>query len=275
MTSPAGLSGVSKTAILTLRARADEHAREDRIFADPIAAEWFSRMQWPSEELDAWYGPDAQRNLAFRADDIDEIARRYHATHPATCAIELGCGLSTRRDRLGTAAPPRWLDVDLPEVAALRRSWGIEHEQVGSSVLDYAWMDNVTGPSDSNLFIAEGLFYYLPRAQVDLLLAKMRQRFAGSALILDVIGENDYDKLLQNTTRVGSPIQWKLTPPYDNVLEDFGLQTLEEFEPVRLNDDALHRYWDLFDAKLQAAIYFAWHTPAFWAGRSGTVLGRL
>lgn len=271
------LSGVSKTAILTIRARADEHGRDDRVFEDPLAVNWWARLSWP-EELDPWYADDAQANLAFRADDLDRIVRRYAATQPAVRITELGCGLSTRQDRLSDLSVEHWLDVDLPEVVDLRHSWGAggdRHEHVGGSVLDHAWMDHLGGDPASHIFIAEGLLYYLPRPDVDTLLAELARRFAGSVLTMDVIGANDYPKLLENTTSVGSPIQWKFEGEYKNVLEDFDLQTVEGFEPDRLTKEMLARYWHRFSAGLQGSIYWARNVEEFWQRRSGTILGRL
>jgi len=268
------LSGVSKTAILTIRARADEHARDDGVFDDPVAADWWSRLSWPPD-LDEWYADDAQGNLAFRAHDIDLIVCEYASTRPAISVIELGCGLSTRRERLQDLASTRWVDVDLPEVAELRKKWGASGQQVGCSVLDHSWMDHVAGDPANHIFIAEGLLYYLPRAGVDALLAELERRFAGSAFIMDVIGKNDHAKLLENTARVGSPIQWCHEGDFEQVLETFGLGSIEGLEPAALNEAALTRYWDRFSKRLQVAIYWAMNAEDFRGGRSGTVIGRL
>lgn len=272
------LPGVSKTAVLTLRARAEEHARADRVFADPLAAEWYTRVTWPPE-LDAWYSADAQYPIAFRADDVDHILWGYASPLPALTVVELGCGLSTRRSRIGEHLPlERWIDVDLPEVIALRRSWGDagdRHHLVARSVLDRRWMDEVTGDPASLVFLAEGLLYYLPRAEVDQLLLELRSRFPGAVLLLDVLGANDYPTLLRNTTAVGSPVTWKLEADFDDVLGDLGLCVVPGLEPDRLMADALARYWPRFDAKLRGAIYWARSNPLVWRGRSGMVLGRL
>lgn len=272
------LTGVSKTAILTLRARADEHARPDRVFVDPLAAEWWGRVEWPVE-LDAWYSPEAQYALAFRADDIDRIVARYLTTleAPAT-VIELGCGLSTRQSRLDSLPLAQWIDLDLDEVVARRRAWGAggaRHRHIACSVLEHRWMDEVPGDPRHHVFIAEGLLYYLPRAEVDALLTAMRRRFSGAAIIIDVLGANDYPTLLKNTQAVGTPVVWKLEGDYADVLSSFGLEAVPEFEPDRLMSDMLKRYWDRLDAKMRGAIYFARHSELVWRGRSGNILGRL
>ncbi len=93
-------------------------------------------------------------------------------------------------------------------------------------------------------------------------------------LLMDVLGANDYPVLLKNTTAVGTPIRWKYEGNFDDVLEAFQLEGIEEFEPDRLTNDALKRYWHRFDAKARGAIYFAMNS-ALGQSRSGMVLGRL
>lgn len=267
------LAQVSKTAILTLRARADEQQRPDPCVVDPTAVAWLAQLSWPPE-LDGWYQPDAQLALALRADDVDRIVRRYVAAAQPRSIVELGCGLSTRRQRLPELAHLAWLDLDLPPLIAVREALGAPPPHRGCSVLDPSWISSLPAGPD-HLFIAEGLFYYLPRAEVDALLTAMAQRFEGSALLFDVVGATDYPKLLENSRSVGAPITWKLERDFDEVLLDFGLEPIPQLTPDQLMHEALTRYWERFDRRTQGLIYFAMNTPEVWARRSGMVLGRL
>jgi O-methyltransferase involved in polyketide biosynthesis len=264
------LPGVSKTAILTLRARADEHARADRVLTDPIAAEWYAKVDWPSE-LDFWYDASAQSSLAFRADDIDRIVRRYQGWDDPLTLVELGCGLSTRRQRLADLELEAYVELDLPEVIALRERWGVRGG-IASSVLDLSWLDRLDGRP---FFLAEGLLYYLPRAEVDRLLGALRAKFPGAPFLFDLLGRNDHPALLESTRKVGTPIQWRYDAGFDEALDHFGLATVEGFEPELLMNEALERYWARFDERVRVGIYYAQHNPALWAGRSGMILGRL
>ena len=269
------LEGVSKTALLTLRARVDEQGRPDRTFVDPLATEWWAHVTWPPE-LDRWYAEDAQRALALRAADIDDIVRRYvEATGPLV-VTELGCGFSTRRSRLGDLPITAWYDVDLPPVAALRAAWGAGGVQLGRSVLDLeGWMGPVARAPGPHLFLAEGLLYYLPRDEVTRLLAALADRFPGAALLMDVVGRNDAPALRDRTAAVGTPIAWSFREDFDDVLAHFGLGAIEGFAPDQLMLDMLERYWARFDRKTRGLVYFAMHQPLVWSGRSGLVLGRL
>lgn len=270
------LAGVSKTAIVTLRARADEHARSDRAYADPMAVEWYRKVHWPSE-LDAWYLDRAQTPLALRAHDFDVILSRFASKRPGLTVVELGCGLSTRAHRLRDLGVKRWIDLDLPSVIELRRRWGAtDEDQLAYSVLDPAWMDFVPAEEAERLiFVAEGLLYYLPRSEVDGLIATLADRFRGAALLLDALGAMDYERLQQHTADLDTPIQWAVPAPLEDALHDLGLQPVDGFSPERLHDDMLQRYWHRFDAKLRGLIYAGRAIPAIWGQRSGNVLGTL
>lgn len=266
------LPGVSKTAIVTLRARVEAHARADGLLDDPLAAQWWTHVTW-DPELDGWKG---QRSLiAMRADDIDRVVVAYAAQRPVHSVVELGAGLSTRHARLASLPHQHWLDVDLPEVVALRHAWGVTHAQRACSVLDHSWMDHVPGPPDAHVFVVEGLLYYLPRAEVDALFLALRRRFAGSVLVMDVLGRSDYPQLLASTTAVGTPIAWGYEGPYAEVLPRFGLEVVEGFESERLYQAMLARYWPRFDAKIRGGLVIAQGLPEVWQARSGVVLGRL
>lgn len=267
------LAQVSKTAVLTLRARADEQNRPDRILIDPVASEWMARLPWPAE-LDHWYQNDAQNNLALRADDVDSIVRRCVDHLGSRSIVELGCGLSTRRQRLADLNQLAWLDVDLPEMIALRESLGAPPPHFAGSVLDLAWLSMVPKAKTPPLLIAEGLFYYLPRAEVDHLLAAIARRLPGAVILFDVVGVDDFPRLLENSSSVGAPIAWKLERNFDEALREFGLELIPELDPEALTRDALRRYWPRFNARTRGLIYFAMGTPEVWARRSGMVLGR-
>lgn len=267
------LAQVSKTAVLTLRARADEQLRADRILLDPVASEWMARLPWPPE-LDRWYQNDAQSNLALRADDVDHIVRRCVAHIGSRTIVELGCGLSTRRQRLADLDQLAWLDVDLPEMIALRESLGAPPPHHPGSVLDLAWLEVVPKSTTPPLLIAEGLFYYLPRAEVDRLFAAIAERLPGAVILFDVVGVDDFPRLLENSSSVGAPVAWKLERNFDEALLEFGLELIPELDPEELTRDALTRYWQRFNARTRGLIYFAMVTPEVWARRSGMVLGR-
>ncbi len=265
------LAGVAQTAVLTLRARADEHRRADRVFEDPTAVEWTDRLPWPSA-LDEWYADGAQNNIALRVADIDHILRQLAETESVSSIVELGCGLSTRDVRLRHLGAT-WTGVDLSPVIDLRRTWGAAGRHVARSVLDPTWPDEV-GPGP-HVFVAEGLLYYLPRAEVDATLARMRRAYAGSVLVMDVLGRSDYPNLHRRTAALGVPVAWHLDRPFDEALEDFGLAPIDGFSPDRLAKTALARYLPRLHPALKMMSWWALHAGLLPPDRSGNVVGRL
>lgn len=265
------LEGVSKTAILTLRARADEQWRTDRLFVDPLAPQWLRKVGWPPE-LDLWYSPRVQSFLAFRADEIDRVLSRWLASHADSAVIELGCGLSTRWARFPAARA--WIDLDLPEVIAAREQLGAggpSHKHLALSVLDRAWLDEV--PRGEVFVIAEGLFYYLPREEVDALFADMRARLPGATIAFDVLGAMDWDQISKRSQAVGAGVRW-MVPDFEGALPAFGLSQVRGFEPRALLREAIARYWPRFGAVAHTAARVLSRVRPLAARRSGTLVGR-
>jgi O-methyltransferase involved in polyketide biosynthesis len=103
--------------------------------------------------------------------------------------VSLGCGLDDRRRRVDNGRV-RWLDLDLPEVIALRRRFLPESDRmrfVASSVLDLAWLDLLPDePGHRILFVAEGLLMYLPPEGVRALVTTLLDRRPGAELVAEV-----------------------------------------------------------------------------------------
>ena len=267
----ATITGVSKTAVLTLRARRDEHHREDRTFEDPVAVDWFDRVEW-SDDLDSWYADGAQNNIALRVDDLDKIITRWAAVATVPSVVELGSGLSTRPYRLAGLGA-QWTAIDLPEIAELRQAWDAPGRQLGLSVLDRAWMNELgEGP---HVFVAEGLLYYLPRAEVDALFADLRKRFADSVFVMDVLGPSEFPKLEHHTRSLGTPVQWHANGPLKDLMDELGLEPPDRFAPDQLTKEALVRYFSRLPAALQMMSWWALNAGVLPPERTANVIGRL
>lgn len=265
------LSGVSRTAVLTLRARADEHRRSDRLFADPIAAQWSAQLGWP-RELDAWYSDFTQIKTAVRAHQLDEIVRVLAADGEPTIALELGGGFSTRAARV--ALPHlTWIVLDLPPVIAARAELGEHTRAIAGSALDPRWLDELRGKRA--IIVAEGLLFYLPRAEVDRLFAVLRTERPGTPMVFDVIGEQDLARSVRDSTRAGAPIAWAVTPPFEAAQAAMGLDVIEGLEPARIAAGTVAgfetRYGPLFGWTMRAA----GRLRHFADRRSGIMVGRL
>jgi len=204
------LTGIPRTMLMTTRARVEEHQRPDAIFRDPKAMEWWQFLQWDAA-LDSFYNRLAQLTWAVRAHLLDQIARRFIASHEEAIAIELGAGLSTRYYRVGQSCRC-WLELDLPEITSLRRQVDIEtetHRFLARSALDFSWMDEIpAGEAKNLLIIAEGLLMYFEADWVQELIAQLQQRFPGATLVFDAVGSSPKSKGAKQLAQLGAPMQW-------------------------------------------------------------------
>ena len=115
---PVRLSGVSETLLIPLWARAVETRRTDAIIRDPIALEIFENLDYDFSRFDgAWM---TQTGIAVRTKILDAGTEIFIRRHPRAVVINLGAGLSTRFSRLDNGSI-HWVEVDLPDVIALRR----------------------------------------------------------------------------------------------------------------------------------------------------------
>ncbi len=204
------LSGVPRTMIFTLRARADEHARPDGLFRDERAAQWIKRLPWDAE-LEEWYAWNYQVGIAVRTELFDDVARRHIATHDNPLVVELGAGLSTRYHRVGRGRA-RWVELDLPEVIDIRRQLDVEsdeHTFMACSALDFEWMEQLPdAPPENILFIAEGLLNYFAPADVRRLVRRMRECFLGATFAIEVLGQSSKKMAAKGAARSGAAMKW-------------------------------------------------------------------
>lgn len=204
------LKDVAKTAVWTLRARADEHLQAHALFRDDKAIEWIQRIPWP-EELDEWYSDYAQTGISIRTRVFDDLVRKHLDHMDQPLVVELGCGLSSRYHRIGQGYSC-WLDFDLPDVIRVRHELAPDsdtHLNIEGSLLDYSWMEVVKKQQAGELIlVAEGLLMYFDRDQVLALLQELKRQFPGAVFIFDTQGEKAKKMNERFTQKVNAPLKW-------------------------------------------------------------------
>jgi O-methyltransferase involved in polyketide biosynthesis len=186
-TDATALTGVSETALLTLRVRANEARRPDSIIDDPVAIQLMDSLHFDF----AKFGFTSRQDMALRALAFDRAARRYLVDHPAATVVALAEGLQTSFYRLDAAQVGdqfRWLTVDLPPIVKLRQKLLPRSPRItvcAQSALDFSWMDQVD-PVEGVFITAEGLLMYLQPEQSLGLIAECAQRFPGGQLMFDL-----------------------------------------------------------------------------------------
>jgi methyltransferase (TIGR00027 family) len=216
------LSPVSRTAILTLIARVVASEKGDPIYYDPMAVLCLNRLisvaseeerNWIIREKRIYSGIQAHHAIAGakRAKVFDDSTNRFIADNLQCTVINLACGFDTRFWRIAHENC-RYIEIDLPEVIAIKRELLKDHpdyDLIGCSVLDTAWMDQVTANGNSLfLLLAEGLFPYLPEPDVATLFQQLTQRFTRSQLVLDIIPQKYLQGLWKMLLRLETSITW-------------------------------------------------------------------
>ena len=196
------LPAVSTTALLTLWTRGLDARSPDPILPDPQAIAVCAQLR---PQIAALRTPFYQqlahdeipqmlvKLLSVRSLHMDQSARDFLLRFPRSVVVNLGAGLDSRLSRLNEgseAANVRVIDIDLPAMIGLKRQLFAPHTRytlLPASVLDFAWMDALDRYDDRRfLFIAEGLFMYLPQEKVRELVVRLASRFPGSELVADV-----------------------------------------------------------------------------------------
>jgi O-methyltransferase involved in polyketide biosynthesis len=181
------LTGVSETALLTLRARANEARRPDAVIGDPMAIKLIDSIDYDFSK----FGPARRQAVALRALAFDNAARRYLAAYPSATVVALAEGLQTsfwRIDEMDSSHEFHWLTVDLPPIIELRRRLLPRSPRISvraQSALDFSWMDAVD-PAQGVFITAEGLLMYLQPDQALGLIEECARRFPAGLLMFDL-----------------------------------------------------------------------------------------
>jgi O-methyltransferase involved in polyketide biosynthesis len=180
------LGAVPETLLWTLFNRATEARRPDSVLLDPEAVRLVDTIDFPFEErfgAPHWSQAQALRSLAF-----DAAVRAFLAVNPDGSVVALGEGLETQFWRVDNGQV-HWVTVDLPEVVELRRRLlpaSPRLEAFALSALDTRWFGAVDA-SRPVMITAQGLFMYLPLAEVRDLVGKCATAFPGGRMVFDAV----------------------------------------------------------------------------------------
>ncbi len=195
----APLGSISETALITLRARAIESQKKNPVFRDDKGGECLQRLRgWiPQEVEDRVFkrklSSALTRHLALRARKYDIYARTFIESHPNGLVVSLGSGFDTRYWRI-FQKPWKYVEVDLPELIEVKRMVLGDEAQylmIGCSVTDEAWIQKIMSiQSDNVLFIAEGLFMYLPKNEAIRIFNRLSASFTKSQIAVEMVSES-------------------------------------------------------------------------------------
>jgi len=235
------LSSVEETALFTLFNRAIESRSEDPILKDEKAEELMDQIDLLLKEKSGKMArqlrnrsidPRMTVHISLRAKKYDDYARNFLGSNPDSVIVNIGCGLDTRFFRIDNGRL-QFFDIDLPELIRFKRILLAENDRyhmIGQSVLDHKWMDDVEKCGKRVLFLAEGLFMYLPEEEVEKLVLDMQQRFPESELVCELTNhtwvEGFWGKLtamkLKNRMKMGADANFEFGVDHPAELESWG-----------------------------------------------------
>jgi O-methyltransferase involved in polyketide biosynthesis len=232
MKEQAELTGIPETMLLTLYHRALETRRPDRLFQDEFAVRFVERIDHDFSKFDDWR---MQWAIPVRTWLIDAAVREFLDRDPGGTVLTLGAGLCTRALRLDNGKA-QWFSVDLEPV---RRLWqaligdSARNHFVTGPATDFSWIDRITGHvrDGAVLFVAEGLFQYLPETSVKEIVVTIMRRFPGSELVLDALGDFTVRNTRLNPTVAvtGSVFQWGLNDCAEMATWSEGIELLGQW----------------------------------------------
>ena len=89
--------------------------------------------------------------------------------------------------------PGSYFEVDLPEVIETKKKVTgdkVEYEMIGCSVLNNNWIEQIVlKQKERVLFLAEGLFMYLPEKDVAGLFEKLAGSFSNSEIVFEIVNK--------------------------------------------------------------------------------------
>jgi methyltransferase (TIGR00027 family) len=192
------LSDVSETALITLRCRVIEAERKNPVIEDRIGRECLNRIkpllssEVRNRIMNRKLSASLTRHIALRSRKYDEYARTFIKEHPDGMVISLGCGFDTRYWRV-SEKPWNYVEIDLPEVITMKKKILndiIDYKMIGSSVLEEAWITQIESMQKEHLlFLAEGLFMYLPKTEVTKIFKRLSETFSSSQIVFEIVNE--------------------------------------------------------------------------------------
>ncbi|MEV7520958.1 SAM-dependent methyltransferase [Streptomyces sp. NPDC091371] len=206
MTASESLDPLAKTALWTASMRAREHAREDRLFCDPLA-DLLAGTEGPEimQRFEGTVQPGVEDPaLAVRTRYLDDrlVAQDRDGIRQF---VFLAVGMDTRAFRLNWSTGVTVFELDRPALLTLKDELiaraGADSRCVRVPLgvdLVSDWMTPLLeahfDPDRSTSWLIEGLLYFLDPRERDVLLQQLSEISApGSRLLADYVGQTVLD----------------------------------------------------------------------------------
>lgn len=225
MDGDVALGEIQETLLIPLYGRALDAQHSRSILGDRQAIDLVSRIPYDFTKFRGASLPGS----VMRASIFDEYIRDFLRRHPDGTVVDLGCGLSTRFDRLDNGTV-RWFDLDVPDTMALRSRFfedSSRYTMLTGSMFDSDWHAPVRERGGPIMLLSEAVMLYFPEAAVHAELKRVATAFPNSPFAFDTGGSLMMNSQDRNPVfrAVSARMQWVCDDP--KTLEAHGLRLVE------------------------------------------------
>jgi O-methyltransferase involved in polyketide biosynthesis len=195
---------------------------------DPKAIEIVDSIDWDFQRFGQRW---RVAGCVLRSAMFDVWVRDFVERHPEGTVVEIGAGLNTRFERLDNGTI-HWYDLELPDLAELRRGYFPDSERrtaLAASVVDSDWIRTVRRSPGPYFLVAETVFLYLEEAQVRTALAQIASGLPHAAIAFDTAGSRAVDRGNRDFVRQRMDVRflWNCEDPIEVEGWDIGLRLTE------------------------------------------------
>jgi O-methyltransferase involved in polyketide biosynthesis len=180
------LGSVQKTLLLPLWGRAIETKKQKPLLVDNKAISIIENLNYDFSTISNNVSKLSQLSWIARSIFFDTKIKEFISIYPEATIVNIGCGLDTTFDRVDNGSI-RWIDLDLPDVIALRRKHIVETDRrkfISLSVFNTDWYENIQNPNPVMLLIA-GVLYYFEETEVKQLFRDFQTFIPGAEVVFD------------------------------------------------------------------------------------------
>ena len=208
------LSNMEKTLLIPLFDRAIDCQSRKSVLHDTKAVELIEKIDYDFAKLKKSIDKHALIGHALRARYFDRQVRDYLQRYPNGVVVSIGCGLDSRFLRIDNGTVT-FFDLDLPAVITVRKKLLEESNRnpfIGCSVFDQSWTTTVKTVAMKHqcpvLFIAEGVFVYLPKEELQRLIEQLAISFPKAEFVFEVYSNFMMKFLGRQAGKVDAYLQW-------------------------------------------------------------------
>ena len=200
------LGDVQETALIPLAIRANETERKTARIHDNKAVAIIRELDVDTEKLDRFF---SHEGVIARTVMFDEAVKKLLRKYPGAVCVNIGCGLDDRFTRVDNGKV-RWFHVDLADSIEMRKHFFHETERehmLAADILRAGWTEQIP-KNKVVIVIAEGLFMYFSKEQVQTVLNSITGSFDRGFLLLELMhpkmmNEKKHDTVKNTSAKFG------------------------------------------------------------------------